>query len=140
MLSSLAKIFIGGANFFDAFVKWESLLLKSIFFKKIRRGGNSPLRLPLSHAPANAFSLMKCHIVDVFDYLLNVYPNANMHLFDGFNRYDFSFLSHHFHLVINIPTFGNSIFCDENVCDIFSTFSQYFLIYLHHVIFLQENA
>ena len=97
---------------------------------------------------ADAFSLMKCHIVDIFDYLLNLYPNANVHLCGDFNRYDFSFVSHHFNLVniVNIPTFGNSIldkfFCDENVCDMFSAFSAPPLgsaINLHNVIFVSKS-
>jgi hypothetical protein len=97
----------------------------------------------------DAFSLMKDHIVDVFDYLLNRYPNSNVYLCGDFNRYDFTFVMQNFNLVnvIDIPTFGSSIldkfFCNVNVCDTFSVFSAPPLgsaNCLHNVIFISRST
>lgn len=98
---------------------------------------------------ADVFSSMKCHIIDIYDHLLSLYPNATVYLCGDFNQYDFSFASYHFNLVnvVDIPTFGNNIldkfFCDENLRDTFSVFAAPPLgsaNNLHKVIFVSRST
>ena len=97
---------------------------------------------------AEAFSAIKTYIVDLFDYLLCLSPNANIYLCGDFNRYNFEFMSNLFDLinVVDFPTFGDNtldkFFCDVNSSDLFSASSAPPLgsaNNLHKVVFISKN-
>ena len=69
---------------------------------------------------AETFSSIKSYLIDLFDYLLSLSPNADIYLCGDFNQYDFDFMLHSFNLgnIVDFPTFGNNtldkFFCDTN--------------------------
>ena len=75
---------------------------------------------------AETFSLFENYIVNIFDYLLNDTPNADIFVSGDLNRYDFSFLTRLFDVsnIVKEPTFGNAIldkfYCNSGLLNTFN--------------------
>jgi hypothetical protein len=97
---------------------------------------------------SDTFSEIQNYITDIFDHLLQSFPNAQIFLCGDFNQYDFSFVLQNFDLVnvVQFPTFGNNIldkfFCETSLSNIFSAFSAPPLgsaTFSHKIVFISKD-